>query len=167
MQHKVMQVVLVPGADSGCGVHCLKAAVAPAKARKSLLAGPNARNTTPANSQDRAEVLNLVHYYNRRELSQPPHPMTEPHIAVPTDDKVYLVGSAHLRIYLSEFGQVDEVAVLNATLPENYVEGVVTAYRQMAFHPGELNGENVKSQIDVVIDFSTDLSPIKLPQRGT
>lgn len=131
-------------------------------------ASANGANVTPLPMRDMNATpgLGIPRYYRREELSQPPQALTYPAIRVPEGDDPRIIGSVSLRLFLSDTGLVDEIAVQNATLPEPYVAEIVSAHSKLRFKPGELNGMPVKSQLEFEVDFLVDSRPAKVLRRG-
>ena len=59
--------------------------------------------------------------------------------------------AARLQILISEYGDVDQVIVENSLLPEAARKIVVDAFSKLKFHPGEMNGIPVKSQLRIEV----------------
>lgn len=59
--------------------------------------------------------------------------------------------AARLQILISEYGDVDKVIVENSLLPEAAQKTVVDAFSKLKFHPGEMNGIPVKSQLRIEV----------------
>ncbi len=59
--------------------------------------------------------------------------------------------AATLKILISEYGDVDKVIVENSLLSEAAQKTVVDQFSKLRFHPGEVNGIPVKSQLRIEI----------------
>lgn len=106
------------------------------------------------------------YYYQRTELTQPPVALTNPNIRLPADDDVRIIGSAVLRLFLSETGQIDDITIDRSSLPESYVDAIVSAHKGIKFEPGQLNGKPVTAQIQIEINLSTDLAELTAGHRS-
>lgn len=91
------------------------------------------------------------HYFESRELTQKPLIMQD----VPADLVLDLpdvpVQAAVLRMLINEYGDIDQVIVVNSLLPDFARQMVVDAFAKTRFHPGRINGLPVKSQIRIEI----------------
>jgi hypothetical protein len=111
---------------------------------------------------DQSDSLGIVYYYRLEELSRTPQATTNPNIRVPEHDDPHIIGSAIIRLFLSENGLVDHVVPIEVTLPDLYLTEIVSAYKKMRFTAGELNGKSVKSQIEFEVDFSIDSNSVDI-----
>lgn len=59
--------------------------------------------------------------------------------------------AATLQILINEYGEIDQVKVEDSLLPEAAQKTVVDAFAKTRFHPGEINGVPVKSQLRIEI----------------
>lgn len=59
--------------------------------------------------------------------------------------------AATLQILINEYGEIDQVIVEDSLLPEAAQKVVVEAVVKTRFHPGEINGVPVKSQLRIEI----------------
>lgn len=101
--------------------------------------------------------LGLSHYYDKSELTSQPQILIDPRIVFPEDDDARIIGTIKIRLLLSELGNVDEVQVVDKTMPENYVILILEAFKKTVFKPGELHGKTVKSQLQFEVNFQRDI----------
>jgi hypothetical protein len=59
--------------------------------------------------------------------------------------------AAVLRLLINEYGDVDSVVVENSLLPDVAQKKVTEAFSQLRFHPGEIRGVQVKSQLRIEV----------------
>lgn len=116
--------------------------------------------------QEQSFALGTSYYFHRAELSDPPVILTNPHIHLPEGDDPRIIGSVQLRLFLSEEGQIDDLLVLKASLPLDYVDAIMLGYKNVSFSPGQLNGRPVKSQIDFEINFTSDQTQLPMLRQN-
>lgn len=92
-------------------------------------------------------------WYPAQVLSRMPHPITQfaPR-SVPGDDGSG--GRISVRLWIDEAGNLDRVSLLGSELPKEFEEAALTAFRNMRFRPGEIDGVPVKSWVDIVIEYA-------------
>jgi hypothetical protein len=91
------------------------------------------------------------YYFAAKDLTQRPLVLHD----VPADLMLVLpdvpAKAATLKILIDEYGEVDQVIVEDSLLPEAAQKTVVDAFVKARFHPGEINGVPVKSQLKIEI----------------
>lgn len=91
------------------------------------------------------------YYFAAKDLTQRPLVLRD----VPTDLMLVVPGvpaqAATLQLLINEYGEVDQVIVEDSLLPEAAQKTVVDAFVKTRFHPGEINGVPVKSQVRIEI----------------
>jgi hypothetical protein len=80
----------------------------------------------------------------------------KPLVAVDVPDLTLMVPgvpsqAAVLRLLINEYGDVDSVVVENSLLPDVAQKRVTDAFSQLRFHPGEIRGVPVKSQLRIEV----------------
>lgn len=91
------------------------------------------------------------YYFATKELTQKPIVIRD----VPVDMLLHVPGvptqAAVLRMLINEYGDVDRIIVENSLLPDSAQEIVIDAFSKIRFHPGEIRGTSVKSQIKIEV----------------
>ncbi|WP_133467262.1 hypothetical protein [Herminiimonas fonticola] len=91
------------------------------------------------------------YYFSAKELTQRPLVARD----VPADLMLVVpdvpAQAATLQILINEYGEIDRVIVEDSLLPETAQKTVVDAFVKTRFHPGEINGVPVKSQLRIEI----------------
>lgn len=76
-------------------------------------------------------------------------------VDVPPDLTLVVPGvppqAAVLRLLINEYGDVDRVVVEDSLLPDAAQKKVTEAFSQLRFHPGEIRGTPVKSQLRIEV----------------
>lgn len=111
---------------------------------------------TMAQAQKDSSILPALlpatpYYYSAKDLTQKPLVTHD----VPTDMRLIVpdvpAQAATLQILINEYGEIDQVKVENSLLPDAAQKTVVDAFAKIRFHPGEINGIPVKSQLRIEI----------------
>lgn len=91
------------------------------------------------------------YYFSTKDLTQKPLVARD----VPADLILIVpdvpAQAATLQILINEYGEIDQVIVEDSLLPEVAQKTVVDAFVKARFHPGEINGVPVKSQLRIEI----------------
>lgn len=91
------------------------------------------------------------YYFAAKDLTQNPLVVRD----VPADLTLIVpdvpAQAATLQILINEYGEIDQVIVEDSLLPEAAQKTVVDAFAKARFHPGEINGVPVKSQLRIEI----------------
>lgn len=93
------------------------------------------------------------YYFNSRELTQ------KPLVAVDIPVGFALLVSeaqsqiAILRLLINEYGDIDRILVEDSSLPEQTKTVLLNTFNEMKFHPGEVDGKAVKSQLTLAIQL--------------
>jgi len=91
------------------------------------------------------------YYFSAKDLTQKPLVVRD----VPADLTLIMpdvpAQAATLQILINEYGEIDQVIVEDSLLPEVAQKTVVDAFVKARFHPGEINGVPVKSQLRIEI----------------
>jgi protein TonB len=123
--------------------------VRPAAPERSARAVPQARSLLPQ-----------PHYYLTRELDVQPGIMTRVNPEYPqAAAERHLSGKVVLRLFLSEAGEVERLAVLRAEPPGVFEESAERAFRVARFTPGMKNGQAVRVQMTLEVSFDSAPPP--------
>lgn len=91
------------------------------------------------------------HYFSAKELTRKPLIARD----IPSDTLLVAPDvpeqAATLRIQVNEYGDVDKVIVETSLLPQAAQKRVVEEFEKVKFHPGEINGVAVKSELIIEI----------------
>lgn len=91
------------------------------------------------------------YYFIAKELTQKPIVIQD----VPADMILHVPGvpaqAAVLSMLINEYGDVDRIVVENSLLPDSAQKIVIDAFSKIRFHPGEIRGVSVKSQIKIEV----------------
>ena len=91
------------------------------------------------------------YYFAAKDLTQRPLVLRD----VPGDLMLVVPGvpaqAATLQLLINEYGEVDQVIVEDSLLPDAAQKTVVDAFVKTRFHPGEIDGVPVKSQVRIEI----------------
>lgn len=116
-------------------------------------------DTTSLSSKEASKVDSLFplisavkpHYFLTKELTRKPLIARD----IPSDTLLIVPGvpeqAATLRIQVNEYGDVDKVIVETSLLPQAAQQLVVEEFEKIKFHPGEINGIAVKSELKIEI----------------
>ncbi len=109
------------------------------------------RETRKGSSILPALLPTLPYYFSAKDLTQRPLVVRD----VPADLMLVVpdvpAQAATLQILINEYGEIDQVIVEDSLLPETAQKTVVDAFVKTRFHPGEINGVPVKSQLRIEI----------------
>lgn len=98
------------------------------------------------------------HYFASSELTQ------KPLVAVDIPDNFALLvpGApeqvAVLRLLISEYGDVDQALIETTVVPPDTEEILSATFKKVKFHPGEINGRAVKSQLRIAIRLGDEVA---------
>jgi hypothetical protein len=106
-------------------------------------------------AQQSAALLPIAHaserYYFVRELSKKPELLRD----IPSDLMVSIPGwpsqSTALRLLISETGNVEQVEIEDAHLPEQASRQLADTFKSLVFNPGEIDGVAVKTQLKIEV----------------
>jgi protein TonB len=123
--------------------------VRPAAPERSALAAPQARSLLPQ-----------PHYYLTRELDVQPGIMTrvEPEYPQAAAER-HLSGKVVLRLFISEAGEVERLAVLRAEPPGVFEGSAERAFSVARFTPGMKDGRAVRVQMTLEVSFDSAPPP--------
>ena len=134
--------------------------------RHAALTSSHQMASTPPPVRERNIGLAVKYYFRRSELSSFPQALTNPNIRLPENDDPRIIGAVRLRLFISEKGEVDDIKIVNSSLPDIYDAASVAGYKSVRFVPGEINGKAVRSQIEVEVDLTVDPGLLSMSRRG-
>jgi hypothetical protein len=129
-------------------------------------ASPQQKIFAPSHIRERNAGLAVKYYFRRSELSSFPQALTNPNIRLPENDDPRIIGAIRLRLFISEKGEVDDIRIVDSSLPDVYGAASVAGYKSVRFVPGEINGKAVRSQIEVEVDLTVDPGLFGMSRRG-
>lgn len=98
----------------------------------------------------------LKKYYTSSELTKRPQVITMPEFDPIELNKAIINGSIVLKIWLSEFGDVDKIEIESTDLPDFISADAVDIFRKQIFYPGEVNYKSVASILRIEINYNDD-----------
>ena len=92
-------------------------------------------------------------YVSLATLTRPPSPIQP--IAVPYPEGTAMTGrvTARLTLFIDEDGNVAQVVVGSAELPDAFVQAAKDAFEPAKFRPGQIDGAPVKVRMVVDVEF--------------
>jgi TonB family protein len=82
-------------------------------------------------------------YFTAERLTKQPLATSQPVLTVPRQTARYVSGRVMLKVWINEFGGVEQVEVENSDLPATVSSIAVAAFRSLQFVPGEVDGRAV------------------------
>jgi TonB family protein len=92
-------------------------------------------------------------YFTTDRLTKQPIATSQPSLFIPRQTARYVSGRVLLKIWISEFGAVEEVEVEHSNLPETVSAFAAAAFRKLQFEPGEVDGRPVGVLMRVEIAY--------------
>ncbi|MCA2998426.1 MAG: energy transducer TonB [Rhodocyclaceae bacterium] len=92
-------------------------------------------------------------YIPRLQLERPPVPIEEVQLEYPPE-ALGQSGTVVLRLFVSEFGTVDEVEIVNAVPPGIFDSAAQRDFARVRFAPGTRFGLAVKSQLQIEVTYA-------------
>jgi TonB family protein len=92
-------------------------------------------------------------YIPRLQLERPPVPIEEVQLEYPPE-ALGQSGTVVLRLFISEFGSVDEVEIVSATPPGVFDSAARRDFARVRFAPGTRFGLAVKSQLQIEVTYA-------------
>lgn len=133
---------------------------------KTVTAGPDKTKDAPPGEQGTQDASPLHGYYPAGSLSRMPVGISMFDIQPPAGGDTGIGGKMTLRIWISAKGGIDSVRVLASGLPAAYAEAAIAAFEKMRFEPGEINGVQVQSWVDIVIEYADFRREAAQPPAG-
>lgn len=103
-------------------------------------------------------------YYAINQLTKPPKSISEVKLDIPELISMAVSGAITLRLWINELGEVTRVDLEKSEVPKLITESAITSFRQLRFIPGQLNGRNVSSVMEIEIKYSDDDDQLTLPK---
>lgn len=123
-------------------------------AANTVAAGPDKSKDAPPGQQGTQDAIPLHGYYPAASLSRMPVGIGAFDIQPPVGGDTGIGGKMTIRVWISAKGGIDSVRVLASGLPAAYAEAALAAFEKMRFEPGEINGVQVQSWADIVIEYA-------------
>ena len=98
-------------------------------------------------------LLPPVTYYTTNRLTRPPQVDIPPELDAPELEKTGGTGAVVLQLWISDRGNVIDAIVEKSDLPEAFAKHSIMAFRNARFHPGEINGVPVRSQVHIEVSY--------------
>jgi hypothetical protein len=98
-------------------------------------------------------------YLPPSKLSEIPSPIDSLDPTPDTFRQKGLIGQAELLLLISESGNVDDVLILESTLPKPILDYARNVFKGARFTAGRVNGQAVKSRIRIVLSVNPDTLP--------
>jgi TonB family protein len=133
---------------------------------KTVTAGPDKTKDAPPGEQGTQDAILLHGYYPAGRLSRMPVGISTFDIQPPAGGDTGIGGKMTIRIWISAKGGIDGVRVLSSGLPAAYAEAALAAFEKMRFEPGEINGVQVQSWVDIVIEYADFRREAAQPPAG-
>jgi TonB family protein len=134
--------------------------------RHAALTSSHQKISTPPPVRESSAGLAIKYYFRRSELSSFPQALTNPNIRLPENDDPRIIGAVKLRLFISDEGEVDDIKIVDSSLPDVYDAASVAGYKSVRFVPGKINGKAVRSQIEVEVDLTVDPGLLSMSRRG-
>jgi len=133
----------------------------------SLAAAPLAAPTEIAGAaaaSEPAEGMGVLpfsapHYYPTDQLTRRPQPLGSANLEGPDIPPVVASGKIILRLWIDEFGEVNEVEVEKTELPDGFSRSATAAFKRLRFTPGERAGVRVGSVMRIEVSYDDARSP--------
>ncbi len=94
------------------------------------------------------------YFYTTDQLTTRPRPLTDASLLSPEITAIGGSGRIVLTLKISEAGDVVDVSQDSSNLPEVFSNVAISAFRQLRFNPGEINGQKVRTVMKVEILYS-------------
>jgi TonB family protein len=108
----------------------------------------------PPGEQGAQGAIPLHGYYPAGRLSRMPVGIGSFDIQPPAGGDTGIGGKMMIRVWINATGGIDSLRALSSDLPAAYAEAALAAFEKMRFEPGEIDGVQVQSWVDVVIEYA-------------
>jgi len=98
-------------------------------------------------------------YYTTDQLTKRPRPSSEPELGALETGPAFAPGSAILKLWISERGDVVSVEVEKTSLPEAATAAAVAIFGKLRFVPGEINGRRVGTMMRIEVIYDDGVRP--------
>lgn len=95
-------------------------------------------------------------YYKSTELTIRPKVRVNPDLDPPNVKTIVATGVIILKLWINASGNVDQVTVEQSNLPEKIAVAAANGFKEISFHPGEINDQPVASVISIEIRYDDD-----------
>lgn len=92
-----------------------------------------------------------LYYFSAKELTRKPLIMRDIPENLTLNVPTAPPQAAILRMLINEYGDIDRIIVEDTALPDSAREMVIDSFSRMRFHPGEINGIPVRSQLRIEV----------------
>jgi len=133
---------------------------------KTVAAEPDKTKDAPSGEQGTQDAIPLHGYYPAGRLSRMPMGVGTFDIQPPAGGDTGIGGKMTIRVWISAKGGIDSVRVLSSGLPAEYAEAALAAFEKMRFEPGEIDGVQVQSWVDIVIEYADVRREAAQPPAG-
>ena len=99
------------------------------------------------------------HYYPTDQLSKRPQPLASVDLEGPDVHPIVASGKIILKLWIDEFGEVNDVEVEKTDLPEVFSRSTTAAFKRLRFTPGERGGVRVGSVMRIEVSYDDARSP--------
>ena len=93
-------------------------------------------------------------YYTTDRLTKRPQPTAEAELDTPETWPIPASGKIILKLWISESGDVVSADVEKTDLPELFSRTAVTAFKNLRFVPGEIDGRRVRTVMRIEVIYS-------------
>jgi TonB family protein len=171
------------GPHSSMSVNLLTIAATPLATPASEQAAPEARkrpaDLSPTVAEDTAEPVDVPalgsdfapfpsqSYFSVEQLTRRPVPTSEPQLTPPSLRRFRSSGTVVLMVGINELGHVAAVKVERSNLPPVFNEAAATAFQQLAFVPGEIEGRRVPTVVAFEVTYTNGLPEAGERRAGT
>lgn len=97
-----------------------------------------------------------THYYPADQLTARPRALDEPDLDPPPLASVVASGEIAFSLWIDEHGQVTELRVEHNDLPEAFAQTAATAFKELRFAPGEIDGRAVGSVLRIAVRYDDE-----------
>lgn len=94
-------------------------------------------------------TFSIDDYLPPSRLDRLPRPLQEVDTSIGFRGVVGVVGEAEIVLLISSSGEIDDVLVLESSLPAFVVDEVVMRFRKVVFEPGKVGNWNVRSRLRI------------------
>ncbi|TRZ66627.1 MAG: TonB family protein [Rhodocyclaceae bacterium] len=98
-------------------------------------------------------------YYTTDQLSKRPQPLGSADLEAPEIRPIVASGKMIVKLWIDEFGEVNDVEVEKTELPEVFSRSTVAAFKRLRFKPGERSGVRVRSVMRIEVSYDDVRSP--------
>jgi periplasmic protein TonB len=104
-----------------------------------------------------AALADAQQYYPALDLDERAQPVTDIDIAPPQGKGADYVGVVKLELHIDRDGVVEDVTVVDSTVPQEFQDAAVAAFRAARFTPARKDGQAVKSRKIIEVTYGPPL----------